>query len=125
MSDTTPSPHQHIFGIPTTLPFPRGPVDPVELDDRLLILCRRILVPNFGFWFQIRVLLFLIWGIITLEYSRQLSGYICSCTAWFGFIVTGSLFLCQLHEPNRSNIYLGTIRRCDNYKYSYQLGYVN
>jgi len=34
---TIPSPHQHLLGTPTTLPLPRGPVDPVELVDRLLI----------------------------------------------------------------------------------------
>jgi len=32
------SSHHHLDGTSTTLPLPRGPVDPVELDERLLIL---------------------------------------------------------------------------------------
>ncbi|KAG7572918.1 hypothetical protein ISN44_As09g012580 [Arabidopsis suecica] len=50
MSATIPSPHQHLVGTPTTLPLPRGPVDPVELDDRLLILNWKS-----GFQFELRV----------------------------------------------------------------------
>jgi len=42
MRTTTASPHQHLFGTPTTLPRPRGPVDPDELDDRLLIFQLKI-----------------------------------------------------------------------------------
>ncbi|CAL9217386.1 unnamed protein product [Arabidopsis halleri] len=74
---TIPSPHQQLFGTPTTLPLPRGPVEPVELDDRLLIFKLK-----FGFSKRNRILGFLSFEFGDFEFGNW--GFFVWLRQWVG-----------------------------------------